>query len=162
MKGVSVIIAGAIVIAISITAAYLVLNLGSPGSDRLKEMMLMQEAKDTLKSIDNAVRSVSGEGQGSTRSPRLTITGGYYTVDADNETVVFVMDSFAQIMGIDVSKTEDGINMRGESGRVYLNLTYTDFDITGGTEFGKGTYTLIVRNEGYDDINQKQIVSISL
>ncbi|MFH1473674.1 MAG: hypothetical protein ABIE55_02155 [Candidatus Aenigmatarchaeota archaeon] len=162
MKGVSVIIASAIVIAISITAAYLVLNLGSPGPDRLKEMMLMQEAKDTLKSIDNAVRSVSGEGQGSTRSPRLTVTGGYYTVDADNETVVFVMDSFAQIIGIDVSKTEDNINIRGESGRIYLNLTYVDFNITGGTEFGKGTYTLIVRNEGYDAINQKQIVSISV
>jgi len=162
MKGVTIIIASAIVIAISITAAYLVLNLGSPGSDRLKEMMLMQEAKDTLRSIDSAVRSVSGEGQGSTRSLKLTITGGYYTVDAENETVVFVMDSFAQIIGIGVSKTEDGINMRGDPGKVCLNLTYTNFDITGGTEFGKGTHSLIVRNDGYDDINQKQIVSISV
>ena len=68
MKGLSPIIAGAIVIAIAITAMYLVLNLGTPGTDRLKEMLIMQEAKDTLTSIDNAVKSVSEEGQGSTRN----------------------------------------------------------------------------------------------
>jgi len=158
MKGISVIIASAIVIVISITAAYLVLNLGKPGTDRIKEMLLMQEAKDNLMSIDNAIRAVSEEGQGSTRDLRITVTGGYYTIDIENEAVVFSMDSFAQIIGIGVSKTENGINMRGEPGKVYLNLTYGNYNITDGLEFGKGTYILIVKNEGY--ANQKQIISI--
>jgi hypothetical protein len=160
MKGLSPIIAGAIVIAIAITAMYLVLNLGTPGTDRLKEMLIMQEAKDTLKSIDNAVKSVSEEGQGSTRNLRITVTGGYYSIDTENEAVLFSMDSFSQIIGIGVSKTEDNINIRGEPGKLYLNITYDIFNITGGTEFGKGTYSLIVRNEGY--LNQKQIISISV
>jgi hypothetical protein len=162
MKGVSVIIAAAIVIAIGITAAYLVLNLSSPGTNRVKEMLLMQEAKDTLISIDNSVRSVSEEGQGSTRNLKITVSGGYYSIDTDEEAVVFTMDSFAQIIGEGISKTEDGINIRGEPGKVYLNITYDNYNLTGGVEFGKGTYSLIVRNEGYDNINQKQIVSISV
>ena len=160
MKGLSPIIAGAIVIAIAITAMYLVLNLGTPGTDRLKEMLIMQEAKDTLTSIDNAVKSVSEEGQGSTRNLKITVTGGYYSIDTENEAVLFSMDSFSQIIGIGVSKTEDNINMRGEPGKVYLNITYDNHSITDGTEFGKGTYNLIIRNDGY--ANQKQIVSISV
>jgi hypothetical protein len=160
MKGLSPIIAGTIVIAIAITAMYLVLNLGTPGTDRLKEMLIMQEAKDTLKSIDNAVKSVSEEGQGSTRNLRITVTGGYYSIDTESEAVLFSMDSFSQIIGIGVSKTEDGINMMGEPGKVCLNITYDNYNITDGTEFGEGTYSLIIRNDGY--VNQKQIVSISV
>jgi hypothetical protein len=162
MKGVSVIIAAAIVIVISVGALYFALSLGSPGADRLKEMMLMQEAKSTLVSIDNAVKSVSEEGQGSTRSLKITVTGGYYSIDTNEEAVVFSMDSFSQIIGIGVSRTEDGINMRGEPGKIHLNITYDNFNITGGVEFGKGTYNLIIRNDGYDQINQKQIVSIAI
>jgi len=66
MKGVSVIIAAVIVIIISITAMFLALQIGTPGTDRAKEILLMQEGKNTLISIDNAVKSVSEEGQGST------------------------------------------------------------------------------------------------
>jgi flagellin-like protein len=160
MKGLNPIIASAVVIAIAISAMYLVLNLGTPGTDRLREMLIMQEAKDTLKSIDNAVMSVSSEGQGSTRNLKITVTGGYYSIDTENEAVLFSMDSFAQIIGIGVSKTEDNINIRGEPGKVYLNITYDNFNITGGTEFGEGTYSLIIRNDGY--ANQKQIMSISV
>lgn len=160
MKGLSPLIASVIVIAIAISAMYLVLNIGTPGTDRLKEMLVMQEAKDTLTSIDNAVMSVSSEGQGSTRNIRITVTGGYYSVDTENEAILFSMDSFAQIIGVGVSKTDDNINIRGEPGKVYLNITYDNFNITNGTEFGQGTYSLIIRNEGY--ANQKQIVSISV
>ena len=81
-------------------------------------------------------------------------------MDTENEAVLFSMDSFAQIVGTGVSKTEDNINIRGEPGKIYLNITYDSFNITGGTEFGEGTYSLIIRNEGY--ANQKQIVSISV
>ena len=42
MKGVSVIVASAIVIVISITAAFLALQYGTPAIDRTKEIMLLR------------------------------------------------------------------------------------------------------------------------
>jgi hypothetical protein len=161
MKGVSVIIASALIIVISVTAAFLALQYGTPALDRTKEIILMQEAKETLVIIDNAVTSVIEEGQGSTRNLRVTVSNGYYLIDTENEEVVFTMDTFAQIVGENVSKIENGINVTGRPGKVYLYLSLA-FNVTGGGEFGRGNYNMIIRNEGYDSINQKQMISISI
>ena len=161
MKGVSVIIASAVIIVISVTAAFLALQYGTPALDRTKEIVLMQEAKDNLVSIDNAVKSVVEEGQGSTRNLRVGVSDGYYLIDTDNEEIVFTMDTFAQIVADNVSKIEDGINVTGAPGRIYLYLLL-DFNVTGGGEFGRGSYSMIIRNEGYDATAQKQTISISV
>ena len=161
MKGVSVIIASAIIIVISVTAAYLALQYGTPAIDRSNEILLLQEAKETLTSIDNAVTSVVTEGNGSTRVLALRITGGSYLVDVSNDQITFSMDTFAQIVGDNVSKIENGINITGTPGRITLYLPF-DYNITEGVEFGSGNYNLIVRNEGYDILTQKQTVSISV
>jgi hypothetical protein len=162
MKGVSVILGSAIVIVIAITAAYLALNLGNPSTNRVSEMLLLQEGKDNLVDIDNAIVSVSQEGQGSTRNLRVAVTGGYYSLIEENATILFSMDSPSQIIGIGVSRTEDSVNMRGKPGKVFLNLSYSNYNITGSLGFGEGTHNIIIRNEGYDSINEKQMVSISV
>ena len=162
MKGVSVIVASAIVIVISITAAFLALQYGTPAIDRTKEIMLLQEGKNNLISIDNAIKSVAEEGEGSTRNFRIVSSGGFYDIEDEDEEIIFLMDTFSQIVGVGVSKMENGINVTGESGHIRLVLNLDNFNITGRGEFGKGSYNLIVRNEGYDAINQKQMVSISI
>lgn len=159
MKGVSVIIASAIVIVLSITAAFLALQYGTPAIDRSKEIMLMQEGKETLVSIDNAVRSVAEEGEGSTRNIAIVISGGNYLIDEDNDQMVFQMDTFSQIVAPGISKIEEGVNITGEAGKIYLYLPF-DFNITGSGEFSTGSYSMIIRNEGYE--NQKNVVSISV
>lgn len=161
MKGVSVIIASAVIIVISVTAAFLALQYGTPAIDRSKEIMLMQEAESTLVNIDNTVKSVVEEGQGSTRSLSITSSGGYYLIDTDNDEIFFSMDSLSQIVGVGVSKIENGINVTGDSGRVYLYLPFS-YNITGGGEFGKGNYILVIRNDGYDSVNQKQMINIHI
>ena len=161
MKGVSVIIASAVIIVISVTAAFLALQYGTPAIDRSKEIMLMQEAEGILVNIDNTVRSVVEEGQGSTRSLSVTSSGGYYLIDTENDEIFFSMDSLSQILGVGVSKIENGINVTGVSGRVYLYLPLV-YNITGGGEFGKGNYILVIRNDGYDSVNQKQMINIHI
>lgn len=161
MRGVSVIIASTLIIVISVTIVFLALEYGTPAIDRSKEIVLMQEAKDTLVSIDNAVNSVVSEGEGSTRNLRLVVTGGYYMIDTANDQVIFSMDSPSQIVGDNVTKIENGINITGQPGYVYLFLPF-GFNITGSGEFGRGIYNLVIRNEGYDPINQKQMVNISI
>ena len=159
MKGVDTLIASVLIILITVTAIYLALQYGSPSTQKAKEILLMQEGKNNLMSIDNAVNDVIVEGEGSTRALKFTVTGGSYVIDDDS--VSFTMESRAQIIGDGISKIEDDINITGSPNIVYMFLNYDDFLIKGGGEFGKGQRTVTVRNEGLNTTTQKQMIYIS-
>jgi hypothetical protein len=162
MKGVDVLIASVLILIISIAAMFFALQLGGPSTQRTKEILLMQEGKNTLVSIDNSVKNVLTEGEGSTRVLRFSISGGYYKVDNSTNSLIFSMESSGQIIAEGSSKLEDGINFTGKVGMIYLNLTYDNIQIVGKDEFGRGYHTLTIRNNGYNITTQKQMVYISL
>jgi len=161
MKGVNVIIATILVIAISIAGITIVLYLGSPAIGRLQEINLYQEGFNTLTKIDDSVRDVTQEGEGSTRVLKLSITDGEYSIDVEKEAVLFSMRPDAQIIGIGVSNTEDNINILGAPHMLYLNLSYDNIDITGSGRFGKGQHNLYIRNMGYNSTIEKQIIRMT-
>jgi hypothetical protein len=161
MKGVDALIASVLIIAISITAIFIALQLGNPSTERVKEILLMQEGKNNLITIDNSVKNILAEGEGSTRALRLSISGGYYTIDNTTNSVLFSMESRAQIVGEGVSKIENGINITGAAGMVHLSLQYNSIQVTGRGEIGRGTRTITIRNDGYNSTSQKQIIYIS-
>jgi len=162
VKGVDALIASVLIIIISIAAIFLALQLGGPSTQKAKEVLLMQEGKNTLSSIDNAVKNVLTEGEGSVRVLRFSVTGGYYKIENLTNFIIFSMDSKGQIIAEGVSKIEDGINFTGELEMIYLNLSYDNIQFTGDTEFGRGYHTLTIRNNGYNDTTQKQMIYISL
>ncbi|MFQ6020764.1 MAG: archaellin/type IV pilin N-terminal domain-containing protein [Candidatus Aenigmatarchaeota archaeon] len=159
MKGISPLISSLLLIAITVSAIILVLHLGTPATERTKEILLLREGKTNLKSIDNYVKDVSQEGEGSTRSLTLSISDGEYYIDAENETLRFIMQTKYQIIGAGVSKIEDGVNITGKIGYVYLTIDYDEINITNGGQFGKGSYNLLIKNNGLDQTD-KQIISI--
>lgn len=161
MKGVDALIASVLIILISVTAIFIALQLGNPSTEKAKEILLMQEGKNNLMTIDNAVKNVLAEGEGSTRALRLTISGGYYTIDNITNSVLFSMESRTQIVGEGISKIEDGINIIGATRMIYLRLQYNNIQIKGKGEVGRGTRTITVRNDGYNSTSQKQIIYIS-
>jgi hypothetical protein len=65
MKGVDALIASVLIILISITAIFIALQYGRPSTDKAKEILLMQEGKGNLVSIDGAVNDVITEGENS-------------------------------------------------------------------------------------------------
>jgi hypothetical protein len=162
MKGVEPLIAAVFIIIISITGIAIVLESSQPSIGRLKEISLLEEAKKILTQVDNAVKSVGEEGEGSTRVLQLSVSDGNYVIDTDKDAVTFSMDSKSQVVGRGVSKIEGNVNMYGELNRVLMNISYSTVNITGGGSFGRGIHSLIIRNDGYDVVNQKQIISISL
>jgi len=162
MKGVEPLIAAVFIIIISITGIAIVLESSQPSIGRLKEISLLEEAKKILTQVDNAARSVGEEGEGSTRVLQLSVSDGNYAIDTDKDAVTFSMDSKSQVIGRGVSKIEGNVNMYGELNRVLMNISYSTVNITGGGSFGRGIHSLIIRNDGYDVVNQKQIISISL
>jgi hypothetical protein len=162
MKGVSVIIASTLVIVISITVVYMALQMGTPIVGKSEEILIMENGKSNLVKINNAVKTVLSEGEGSTRFVDVTASGGSYKIDTDAENIVFTMETFSQIVGAGVSRIEDGINVTADSGIVYLTLNLSTYNLTGGGEFGDGSYEMTIRNDGYDTINQKQLLNITV
>lgn len=161
MKGVEPLIAAIFIMLISIAGIVIVLESSQPSVDRLKEISLFDESKKILSQIDDAVRTVSEEGEGSTRVLQLSVSGGNYFIDTEKDAVVFSMDSRSQIVGVGVSTSEGNVNMFGEPGQVLLNISYSSINVTGGGSFGKGYHSLIIRNNGYDPVSGKQVVSIT-
>lgn len=161
MKGISPIVGAVLLIAITISAIFLAFNMGGPAVDRAKEVLVMQEGKSILLDIKNSVNSVLTEGNMSTRLLEFRIIDGNLKIDEDNDAVTFSMNSQAQIIGVGISKVEDGINITGSTGLIQLNLTFGNVDVIGSLDMGKGTRKLTIRNEGYDSILQKQTISFS-
>jgi hypothetical protein len=161
MKGVDALIASVLIIIISVTAIGIALQLGNTSTEKAKEILLMQEGKNNLITIDNAVKNVLAEGEGSTRALRLIVSGGSYKIDNITSSVSFSMESRAQIVGEGISKIEDGINITGSTNMIYLELPYNNIQVAGKGEFGKGSRTVTVRNDGYNTTAQKQIIYIS-
>ena len=161
MKGVDALIASVLIILISVTAIFIALQLGNSSTQREKEILLIQEGKSNLITIDNAVKNVLAEGEGSARALRLTVSGGYYSIDNATNSILFSMESGAQIVGVGISKIEDGINITGAANIVYLSLYFSNIQLAGKGEFGRGTFTITVRNDGYNATSQKQIIYIS-
>ncbi len=162
MKGIEPLIAAVFIILISVIGIVLVLEFSQPSIGKLEEISLFKEAKDILTQIDNTVRDVAQQGEGSARVLTISVGGGNYFIDTDKEAVIFSMESKSQIIGVGISKTEGNINMFGELNTVLLNISYSIINITEGGSFGKGYHSLIIRNNGYDIVNQKQIISVSL
>jgi hypothetical protein len=161
LKGVSNLVSAILITIIVIGAISLVLNMGTPAIDRSKEILLYKEGKNNLKLVDNSIKQVL-EGEGSTRSLSLSITDGNYYVHENNDTIMFVMNSASQIVGIDVSKTEDGVNITGKPGIIYFSIDYDNIDVVGGVIFGKGSHSLKIKNQGYDSVSEKQIINITV
>ncbi len=160
MKGVHVLVSFALIILISIIAIGLVLQFGLPGSERSKEILTLQEGKDVLTRIDNSIRDVSYQGEGASIDLRLTITDGSYIINNQTEEVLFTMDSREQIVGVGVTTYENNLNIIGKEGTIEVLLYYDDIDILNGSEFGKGSRRLLIKNNGWDPISEKQTINI--
>ena len=93
MKGVEPLIAAVFIIIISIAGIAIVLESSQPSVSRLQEISLLEEAKKILTQIDNALRTVGEEGEGSTRVLQLSVSGGNYVIDTDKDVVTFSMNS---------------------------------------------------------------------
>ena len=161
MKGIEPIIAAVLVIMISVVGIVIVLESSQVSVERMSEISVFNEAKDLMRILDNAINSVSQEDEGSTRIVEIAISDGNYFVDAENDIIFFSMDSRAQIVGVDVSSTEGNLVIRGEDRKVLVELSYPSIDISNDERFGRGYHTLVIRNAGYDVLEEKQKINIT-
>ncbi len=144
MKGVSVLVAYVLVIVISVSAIALALNIGNPAIERSQEILILNEGKENLKIIDNAIDQVMAEGDGSSRELSVGVGGGRYIVEGN--TITFEMTTNQQIIAPGVSGSEDDIYIEASEMMITAQITYP-FDFVGEKEFGKGLNNLVIANQ---------------
>ena len=155
MKAIEPLIATVLIIAISLAAITVVLTIGKPSIDKSREIMTFEEAQNILEKIDNSIREVASEGEGSTRSLNLAITGGEYTIGENK--ILFEMDTEYGIVGDGVARQEGNLEIIGESGKVKIELDYVNIDIIGEDEVSVKNFNMIIKNTGYLTKTQVEI-----
>lgn len=147
MKGISPLIAAVLIIAISVSAIAVALSIGNPSIQRSKEILILNEGKDNLKLIDNAVNEVLEEGNGSSRKLTVHVTGGKYTISGN--IAEFEMDTSEQVVGVGIERSEDVVYVEGSKNKIRVYTEY-EFDFIGEKTFGQGTYMLVIANDDGD------------
>jgi FlaG/FlaF family flagellin (archaellin) len=162
MKGVEPIIAVVLIIAISIAGVVFVFNYTRPSVSKMSDINVFNQAKSVLKQIDSNLVNVLEEGEGSTRVLHLSIGGGNYLIDGVSDSLNFSMESSSDLVGEGVSSTDGNLDIRGEKNKVFIIRVYTTVNITSDGSFSAGNHNIVIRNDGYDDLNGEQMISVGI
>lgn len=144
MKGVSVLIAFVMVIAISTAAVAIALSIGNPAIEKSKEIIVLNEGKANLKIIDSKINEVLQEGDGSSRKVTLNVNGGLYNIEKNR--VTFTMETQQQIIDDGVSGFRDGVYIEATPGKILVYLEYVE-DFIGTKLFGNGFNDVVITNQ---------------
>ncbi|MCD6476918.1 MAG: hypothetical protein J7K26_01980 [Candidatus Aenigmarchaeota archaeon] len=145
MKGLEPLIGAVLVIVITISAIALIIQISKPSIDRQKEIIIFDSAKNIMKSIDNSIKDVSSEAQGSSRKIKIDIVEGVLLIK-DNK-IVYNLDSPSQIIGKDIIQQENNLRIIGLDKKISMELYYDNIDIIGNYEIWSDS-ELIIRNSG--------------
>jgi len=144
MKGISPLVGFVLVIAISVSAIAIAMNVGNPAIERSQEILIYNEGINNLKLIDSAINEVMQEGDGSSRKVNLKVTDGIYNVYSGE--ISFTMTTNQGIVADGVEKEEDGVNIEADNGEILMYIDYS-FSINGDNEYYSGSHEVFVINE---------------
>lgn len=162
MKGIHPLVATVLLIALTFVAISIAFQIGDPIVDRSEEILLFQDAKNNLLTLDIAIKDVVFQGEGARRNIILSTLGGNYVIDDSTDEITFRMDSPSQIFSAGLSNITDGINITGSPGEITMLLSYTDVDILDNAAFDSGSWNVIVSNEGYNSVSGKTELSVTV
>jgi type II secretory pathway pseudopilin PulG len=165
-KAISTLVSAVMVVAISLVAVTIVLSIGMPAVDRAKDAALISEAKGVMQNIDSAARQVLFDGNGAQRVFSISSTGGDYFVEKGTDSIMFRLNSISGVIDPGTYKREGNLLITAGSGAnasvIQLTLQFNGTDITGDAHWGKGTYLLSVRNDGYNASSAKQNLAVRI
>jgi hypothetical protein len=89
MKGISPLVGLVLTVALSTVAVAITLTVIIPTMDRIRDSNVINEALENLELINDVVRQVASESEGSKRSISVEVTDGFYRIDKDQEIIYF-------------------------------------------------------------------------
>lgn len=89
LKGISPLISTALIILILVGAIAIVLSFGKEVLDKTNEANLINEAKQNMKLLDNAIKQIASSGTGSLKKIQIKVSDGTYKVIEETNSLEF-------------------------------------------------------------------------
>ena len=159
-KGVSPFIAFILVVVISIAGVIIVMRIGSPLLEKTEEYSNSENAKNTMMEINSAIKEVSFEGNGSSRSLSIRNKKGVYRVSSSRDELTYTLNTKDYLFSDDLSRKEGDIYMEFNNRTLVYRINHTEVDMVSDERWSSGSYQIVVKNEGYS--GGKTRVSISV
>jgi hypothetical protein len=158
MKGVSSLLAMALVILLSVSTTILVLNFAQPSLNRMKDSKVIDEAQMNLETLHTAIKEVASEARDSKRTVTLTITDGYYKM---NETIDWIYFDYDLLSDLVLGGQKGNLNITQSSNSLRFFIPYQNVDLKGTATFSTGTIKVVITKEGTNTTLNKPIVRIT-
>ncbi len=114
-KGVSPFLSAVLYVGIVLSALTIVVQMGTPIMQEMRDTNRIDLAKDELSSLDFYIREVASEGQGSVRTMKFEVPGGALKVDATNEKVQYELETDADVISPRVRKKIGNVYLRSNA-----------------------------------------------
>ena len=152
-KAVHTVISSVLIFAIVAVTVFATYFWGVPKIDKTKDIAYIESMKANMHSIDNAIRTVSHEGNGSKRIVLIHINKGRLETSGSNDTILYEIETPAKVVEPNINVYEGRLLITAkESPRnqylTRLALNYTNIDIQGNYSIGKGYYNISIENLG--------------
>jgi hypothetical protein len=158
-KAMSQFISMSILIMLSIAAISITLLIIKPTLDKGKDSAVVTEAIQNLQLIDDNIREIASEGEGSRKTISLKVSDGTYRVDPTPNFLNFSYKTDATV-GLGIAGKRGSVNVTSGEKRVELFIQYTNIDLQGTTHFTKGNNKIVIINNGTDPSTNKPIIYI--
>ncbi len=97
-KAISPILSGVLFIAIVNIAVIIVTQTGMPAIEKMQDAAAIDQAKDTLTTLDKVIREVAAEGKSSTRVVPIQLKKGTLTVDNESDKIYYLIETAAEVI----------------------------------------------------------------
>jgi len=151
-------VSAALYTALGIVTISLVLAVGMPILENLKDKNTVSQTKELMLDFDGVIRETF-EGAGSQREFFIDIKKGDFFVDGKENKIEWSMKTKAKLMEpgvvLDEGNLEIGFEQINEEYEVSLVIKYDKLKVNGEKESKKllGRYNVLVKNEGNKDID---------
>lgn len=163
-KAVSTMVSYALIVGVVIMAIMIVLQIANPILGSSRDVAQIQQAQDVLTEFDSKIREVSSFGRGTSVTVSYSISRGRYEFVPENDTVYYHIETDADVISKNVSRSIGPVNMsRGNDDVVNLKISFNSsrIDLVGRRSgVGSGFYDASFSNNGSS--NEGARVEVSL
>lgn len=134
-----------LVVMITIVGISVVLSVGMPAIYSFRDAAAIKSAESNMEKMDQAIRDVSSQSDGTLRKVRISSEGTYRVLDQENS----VQFSSKLDTRLDLLNTSSGNIMRnftasGSGTQMSIKLTYSNIQIGGDLRIGRGYHSVCV------------------
>ncbi len=152
-NAVHTIISSILIFAIIVVTVFATYFWGVPKIDETKDVMYIESMKANMRSIDNAIKTVSHEGNGSKRTVLIRVNKGRFETSDLDDSISYEIETPAKVVEPNINVYEGRLLITATTSPrnqylTRLTLNYSGIDIRGNYSVGKGYYNVSIENPG--------------